>query len=527
MITKFKCLFFKVLITYLLYYLGDFLFSLYNVNYIYPEFEIKFIFILIGIFLLPNKTLQLFILLTISLAMFFEFLNFQYFGSFIQPIGFYQIIFNLKEVFYVFSEKIYFMIIPFIIILLISIPFLYIVKIKTFKSNVFAFTILILIYVYSSYYTELALNSNSGKLWHADAQRIMPMEGVPAASNFMRSLNYFLFGILPYKINNDKINNFKEIPKLKQSLNIEDNNIILIIGESLRANRLGILGYEKQTTPNLSKINNLFSKTIFSAGTMTKVSIPSILNRVKYPGSTYQIMKEENNLFKMAKKTGYETFFYSWQQKSSLKILKNFIGINFIDNFKYKEGIVFDSSFVLGDHDMNLLNIMKKINFNSNKKFIILNQRGSHEIYADQYPERFDIFEDKYDNTVLYTDFFLSELIHYLEEVSKKPTYIIYTSDHGELLGENGKYGHGWFFKEVYNVPFLFYKINSKKDFSVNNVKSHFDVSNLISSLLGYVVNIQSDNTIYVNGSDIDALAGYLTIKVDDFGKELSNIEVR
>jgi glucan phosphoethanolaminetransferase (alkaline phosphatase superfamily) len=60
---------------------------------------------------------------------------------------------------------------------------------------------------------------------------------------------------------------------------------------------------------------------------------------------------------------------------------------------------------------------------------------------------------------VLYTDYFLSEVIKYLKENSKKPTYIVFTSDHGELLHEHGRNGHGWFFKEVYRVPFIFYAI--------------------------------------------------------------------
>ncbi len=99
------------------------------------------------------------------------------------------------------------------------------------------------------------------------------------------------------------------------------------------------------------------------------------------------------------------------------------------------------------------------------------------------------------------------------------------------LSGEHGRKGHGWFFEEVYKVPFIFYAIHKEKDInqtiSLANVQSHFDVSSLITSLLGYDINITKTNDIYVNGSDIDALAGYLHIKLDKAGQQISVKEIR
>ncbi len=49
-----------------------------------------------------------------------------------------------------------------------------------------------------------------------------------------------------------------------------------------------------------------------------------------------------------------------------------------------------------------------------------------------------------YDNAILYTDYFLSEVIGLLKQNSKDfETAMIYMSDHGESLGENGLYLHG------------------------------------------------------------------------------------
>ena len=47
-----------------------------------------------------------------------------------------------------------------------------------------------------------------------------------------------------------------------------------------------------------------------------------------------------------------------------------------------------------------------------------------------------------YDNTLLYTDKVLSSLIRMLKEKQDYLTVLVYTSDHGESLGENGLFLH-------------------------------------------------------------------------------------
>jgi lipid A ethanolaminephosphotransferase len=92
---------------------------------------------------------------------------------------------------------------------------------------------------------------------------------------------------------------------------------------------------------------------------------------------------------------------------------------------------------------------------------IVLHSDGSHgPEYYDRYPktlERFtpvchtnqlgsctsDELKNVYDNTILYTDHFLSQTIELLKRNQDKvDTSMIYVSDHGESLGENGIYLH-------------------------------------------------------------------------------------
>jgi len=85
------------------------------------------------------------------------------------------------------------------------------------------------------------------------------------------------------------------------------------------------------------------------------------------------------------------------------------------------------------------------------------------------------------------------------------------------MLGEvKGKKGHGWFEKEVYTVPYLFIPINTTVSHieDRDRIQSHFDISTKITSLLGYDTELEEkkEREIYVNGSEMNALGGYMII---------------
>jgi len=515
-------LFIKAFIILIILNLADNLYSLYNHNFNSINvfsFNLWFFIIIIGIILFKKLYIKLTLLTFILLPMLFEFLHYQYFGTYIQPISFYQLSISPEEVMLSFMDEINDMIIPFIIILLTFVVLFtseFFIKINSYSSNKLATVIIVLSILYGLIYTNNNMHSKSGKFWHKQAKRLLPNPKRHSAINFIKSLNYFIVGILPKKLLGNNSNLFKSLEEPIVQNGEINANIIFIIGESLRAKELKLLGYPLNTTPNLEKINNLYTSSIFSAGIMTKTSVSAILNRVKYPGSTSQMLTMNNNLFYLAKKNGFKTYFYSQQNKSQLQILQNYIGLKYIDYYSPVETLEKQIKNC-NQYDMKLEQALKSINLNDNNNFIVLHMRGSHSPYHKQYPKEFNKFNLAYDNTVLYTDYFLSKIIKYLKEVkNKKPTYLVFTSDHGELLHEHGRNGHGWFFPEVYEVPFIFYAINNTKKLQIDNIKSHFQVSNLISILLGYKLEIKKLNTIYVNGSDVDALAGYLKIKLDN-----------
>jgi len=93
---------------------------------------------------------------------------------------------------------------------------------------------------------------------------------------------------------------------------------------------------------------------------------------------------------------------------------------------------------------------------------VVVHQMGSHgPAYFKRTPAEFKKFTPEckdtslsqcdqqqvinaYDNTILFTDYFLSQVIGWLKTQDKKSTpAMLYVSDHGESLGETNMYLHG------------------------------------------------------------------------------------
>jgi lipid A ethanolaminephosphotransferase len=95
-------------------------------------------------------------------------------------------------------------------------------------------------------------------------------------------------------------------------------------------------------------------------------------------------------------------------------------------------------------------------------KVFVLHQIGSHgPAYYQRYPPEFERFtpscrsntlqdctpeqiRNSYDNTILYTDHVLGELVRLLQQhAGDRDAALLYVSDHGESTGEHGLYLHG------------------------------------------------------------------------------------
>lgn len=227
--------------------------------------------------------------------------------------------------------------------------------------------------------------------------------------------------------------------------------VAFVLGESLRADHLSLNGYNRETTPLLSKQRNLISfPNIYSEYTLTNRSLPHILTRAD--SANVQRAFEETSFVPQFTKNGFNSAWISNQDPADTYI--SFIRECDTTVYAHPEKTVYVLSNWL---DEDLLPITEQfIKGNKTRQLLILHTIGSHWYYNNHVSQPFEKYKptttnrvvalnepeniiNSYDNTVFYTDYFLNRLITSLDN---KRAIIIFLSDHGEALGENGEWLH-------------------------------------------------------------------------------------
>jgi len=291
-------------------------------------------------------------------------------------------------------------------------------------------------------------------------------------------------------------------------------NVILIIGESSNYSHMSLYGYDRDTNPLLKKLakdpNFIYLKGL-SGGVSTPVSIPLLINSIYEPNNIKALEGKKANLFRLAKERGFKTFYISAQSGALLTGL----GAEFIDYkmFRNKDPILFNQY-----QDEALLKIIPKLDY-AKQNFIVINQRNAHAPYEEnyQYNPKFNYFAankddyqqyriDTYDNAMRYNDFIIYELIEFYKNKFNGPTYIFFTSDHGEVLDSTKvAFGHADLKEEVAEVPFLAYIKNAKLQ-EVKEPIFHYEISKIIAEILGFKVKNPNEKTdvFYIHGTELN-----------------------
>ncbi|OJF89633.1 sulfatase [Rhizobium sp. 58] len=231
---------------------------------------------------------------------------------------------------------------------------------------------------------------------------------------------------------------------------------IIVAGETARAQNFSLGSYTRATNPELAKQDIVYFPHTTSCGTATATSIPCMFSI--FTRSTYSHRKglENETLLDVLAHAGADVAW--WDNNTGSKGVAD--RVQYIDLVKTQDGrfcamgecqdgIFFDRL------DAWLDNVKKD-------SVLVLHTMGSHgPTYYQRYPGEFRRFTpdcqtaelanckdeeivNAYDNTILYTDHVLSTVIEKLKARSGKlETAMVYMSDHGESLGENGLYLHG------------------------------------------------------------------------------------
>lgn len=234
--------------------------------------------------------------------------------------------------------------------------------------------------------------------------------------------------------------------------------IVLVVGETARMGNFGINGYERQTTPKLAQEKVVSLRGVTSCGTSTAASLPcmfSHLGREDFDGRKHNY----ENLLDVLQRAGLAVLWIDNQagckglcdrvhsaSTTPLKVSP------WCDEGECHDEIMLDK----------LADRLTQLPAEQRAKGVVLvmHQMGSHgPAYYKRTPKAFKKFTPEctsnalqecerqqvinaFDNTIVYTDHFLSQTISWLKQ-QKQPSVMMYVSDHGESLGENNIYLHG------------------------------------------------------------------------------------
>lgn len=236
--------------------------------------------------------------------------------------------------------------------------------------------------------------------------------------------------------------------------------MVLVVGETARAESFSLNGYARNTNPELSKQAQLINfSQVSSCGTATAVSVPCMFSGMPRKQYDERLASHREGLLDVAQRAGYKV---TWMSNNSgcKGVCDRVEQYQIPEEIKQKwcvaneckDGILVDA---LTDY------IGKIPKDDQTPRLVVLHQLGSHgPAYYKRAPDEFRHFKpfcdtnaiqgcsseqlvNVYDNSIVYTDHILNQVIEVLKKQSHYRTGFWYLSDHGESTGERGMYLHG------------------------------------------------------------------------------------
>jgi lipid A ethanolaminephosphotransferase len=233
---------------------------------------------------------------------------------------------------------------------------------------------------------------------------------------------------------------------------------VLVVGETARAANFSLFGYPRPTNPELAQLDVTAFSNVKSCGTSTEVSVPCMFSPYGRADYDERRIRNSETLLDVLVRAGYRV---RWiDNQSGCKGVCTGAGVEYekIDPASAPD-LCKDGEC----HDEIMARRLKAglADVRGNTVFV-LHMMGNHgPAYFRRYPAEFRKFVpdcataelrdcsrqevvNAYDNAILYTDHVLAQIIAALSAESPRlDGAMLYVSDHGESLGENGLYLHG------------------------------------------------------------------------------------
>ncbi|MES2667082.1 MAG: sulfatase-like hydrolase/transferase [Pseudomonadota bacterium] len=229
---------------------------------------------------------------------------------------------------------------------------------------------------------------------------------------------------------------------------------VVFAGETVRAQNWGLNGYARDTTPGLRARGVINYADVTACGTSTAVSLPCMFS--VYPKAEYTHQKHlaTENLLDVLARAGISVGW--WDNNTGSQ------GIGARTGQRMMTATLDPAACISGEctDAVFLAPIRKALATMTEDTVLVLHMIGNHgPAYYLRYPPADEVFSpacntsefadctpqeivNAYDNAVLFTDRILSQTIDLLAAQDRVVPAMLYVSDHGESLGEDGLYLH-------------------------------------------------------------------------------------
>jgi glucan phosphoethanolaminetransferase (alkaline phosphatase superfamily) len=371
---------------------------------------------------------------------------------------------------------------------------------------------------------------------HTDREDVInffPTAKNPTLINTLNSYSLYFGVMLPERLlDREPVIDFPMYDVRETTTPKSPMTVVVVMGESLTPNHMSLFGYSRKTTPfldSLSSNQDFYFGKGYSAANATRSALPMFYTLQYHPLDQNRLRKQDSNLFLLAKRHGFTTYYLSAQNSNCL----NGVSLGSIDVMVTSDSRpeVFEN-----DKDEGLLRLVREIPAGG-KRFIVVHQRNVHLPYQENTAHRpkFQHFNaqgksyteasiNSYDNAVLYADYLYRELLSELDENGDGPLFAFFTSDHGENLGENGHWGHDQLDLVSPLVPIMVYTTGGNHEFvqeiRKNPPATHYQLGKIVARVLGYDIRnpAEENGRVYVNGVASLGRSGFMQFDLDQHG---------
>ncbi len=287
---------------------------------------------------------------------------------------------------------------------------------------------------------------------------VYPLESLLALQNYFEEKNRvseFLASKSSWKYNAIRADSLAQLHE----------TYIVVIGESARRQNMEVYGYPQGTNPFLKKEKLIVFKDVISPVNLTRESLRLVLTpgTVNNPDESFK----KSSIVSLAKEAGFTSYWIGNQSRYGFRDSE----ITAIAKESHHQHYT-NTYWAIPSLDEKVLPVLDNIlKQPDSKKIIFIHLLGSHIDYKKRVPKNFNtpnlkalsnskkdkiIYE--YNLSVAYQDSLLAQMINNLNALNEA-SGVIYLSDHGELLFDNGHtgFGHGYPtpLPVEFEVPFL------------------------------------------------------------------------